>query len=431
MSTTPFDPDDPRLTAFALGEADEADRRAVEEMLAASAETRAEIERTQAFARLLAAEYARENEAYLAARPEGTARFNVVPFPRVERSHWQQRVASVLGVAAALALTASLVYLGVRRSHQPAAPVVASAPPNSPVVAPPPTSTASEPLAGNQQTADPTDGSRVGGMPSTEADPPRDTNLATTASGRTQTEFDRVARPSAAAPAPAGMPAPSMAQREAAAKSTGTASESARAAEAIVPDEPFARCTVRVRTFDGRFFDGVIVSTQGLILSYTLLADDAMRRPCTVTLADHREFSTVAEPALLGAGWYWLRIAADGLSIASPGTTRPANGTLLTTASLDARSGELTFSRLRAGASAAARVGRRQQPQLIDPNTMFAFNPGGELLLLEPPVQQIAPSGQDKVAGDRPYTKSISARPFTPAERKIIEQAIGSGEAPK
>ncbi len=49
----PFDPEDPRLTAYALGELDEADRSAVEAILADSPEARQALEEIQATSRLL------------------------------------------------------------------------------------------------------------------------------------------------------------------------------------------------------------------------------------------------------------------------------------------------------------------------------------------------------------------------------------------
>ena len=56
----PFDPDDPRLTAYALGELDDAERVEFEAFIAESAEARRFIEETRATARLLAERLGRE-----------------------------------------------------------------------------------------------------------------------------------------------------------------------------------------------------------------------------------------------------------------------------------------------------------------------------------------------------------------------------------
>ena len=56
----PFDPNDPRLTAYALGELDDAERVEFESSIAESDEARRFIEETRATARLLAEHLGRE-----------------------------------------------------------------------------------------------------------------------------------------------------------------------------------------------------------------------------------------------------------------------------------------------------------------------------------------------------------------------------------
>ena len=62
----PFDPDDPRLTAYALGELDDAERVEFEAFIAESDEARRFIEETRATARLLAERLGRERSPGLA-----------------------------------------------------------------------------------------------------------------------------------------------------------------------------------------------------------------------------------------------------------------------------------------------------------------------------------------------------------------------------
>ena len=67
----PFDPDDPRLTAYALGELDAADRAEVEALLADSPEARRFVEEIRATARLLTEQLHQEPAP---ASPPSTAR---------------------------------------------------------------------------------------------------------------------------------------------------------------------------------------------------------------------------------------------------------------------------------------------------------------------------------------------------------------------
>ena len=443
MSASPFHPDDPRLTAYALGEADEADRRAVEEMLAESAEARAEIARTQEFTRILTAQYARENELYMASRPVFAARSNVIPFSHAGQSVWRRRIAPALAAAAVLGLTASLVYLNARRSHQPAAQTAASAPPGKQATTSPSPSSVTGTLANDQPAANLADESRVAGRPPNEADPPQDTSLAAAAPDQTRTNLDRLspvesqqttlpsgesaARPRAAEPAPADAPAPFVTRGRAAAKATTAAGGLAEPAGAAASDELAALHTVRIRTSDGRFFDGVVVSTNGLILSFTSMADKVVRRPCTVTLADQREFTTTPERAVLGAGWYWLRIKADRLSAASLGTDLPAKDMPLVIASVNPRLGKLTFSHLQveeSGTREQSLPNRAAQTRQFESNTELAFSPTGELLVVETSAQQPASLKQARVINQYSSTRRITARSFTPAEQKIIRETV-------
>lgn len=81
MNDFSFDPDDEKLTAFALGELpEEADRASVERLLADSPEARAAVEEIRSLAALLVAEYESErqhdSQVEVVVAPAG-----VIPFP--------------------------------------------------------------------------------------------------------------------------------------------------------------------------------------------------------------------------------------------------------------------------------------------------------------------------------------------------------------
>ena len=67
MSEQTIHPDDPRLTAYVLGELEEAERREVERQLERSPEARVELEAIRATAELLEAELAVEPATALTA----------------------------------------------------------------------------------------------------------------------------------------------------------------------------------------------------------------------------------------------------------------------------------------------------------------------------------------------------------------------------
>lgn len=93
-----FDPEDPRLTAYALGELhDPADRAAIEQTLQSSPEARAALREIRAFTALLTAEYEQERAA--ADEPS-----NIIALP----PRWPRRL---LLMAAAVLLFASGVWL--------------------------------------------------------------------------------------------------------------------------------------------------------------------------------------------------------------------------------------------------------------------------------------------------------------------------------
>ena len=435
MSTPPFDPDDPRLTAYALGEADENDRRAIEEWLAESAEARAEVEQTRGLALILTSEYARENARYVASRPDDARPANLIPFSLARTRRWPRATASILQAAAVLALTASLAYLGLRKPHSAMTDAVAATSLRPPPAAPAPAPAAAEPLSQAAKVDGAVNEEPAGSTRVTALHSSRDTMAAapgTNPEPSPTTDDKRelasaggqVARATAMAPAAA---VPSM--RRAA---PAMLPEVVKAFDKPVPsDEQIARSVVRVRCADGKYFGGVIVSSDGLILAATTLPDLAVRQTCTVLLPDRSEASAVPEGSRLGAGWYWLRIKARGLPAASLAVTSPADGATLTIPVVNRASGNLTLSRVRPDSFDAKE--NRDQDQSARTvasadREALAFDPAAGLLVFEPPTLQSPPLSQAKAAVSRPAEAASVVRPFNAAERAILDKAIETGE---
>ncbi|MGZ5005011.1 MAG: YfbK domain-containing protein [Chthoniobacterales bacterium] len=91
--------DDPNLTAYALGELTEAERKAIETAMADSPETQAFVRQTQETAQLLRTEF--QNDLRDAARKP----LNIMPLP-MPRSFWSDARWLSIGVAALLAIAA-------------------------------------------------------------------------------------------------------------------------------------------------------------------------------------------------------------------------------------------------------------------------------------------------------------------------------------
>jgi anti-sigma factor RsiW len=104
-----IDPDDPKLTAYALGELSGDERAQVEQALASSAEARGAVRETQQLAGLLRREFADE-----LGRPPGKPA-NIMPLPQ-EWSFWSDaRWPSIsVAAAAAVALVVGAVVVGGR-----------------------------------------------------------------------------------------------------------------------------------------------------------------------------------------------------------------------------------------------------------------------------------------------------------------------------
>ena len=129
MSTDPhqFDPDDPRLTAYALGElTDPADRARMEQLLAASPQARAELADIRSLTAALTAEYEQERAA--AAAPPA----NVVAVPRSRwrtASPWLGVAALLLVLGLAVGLVRPVYHLEQSRSPRAAVEIAQTHPP--------------------------------------------------------------------------------------------------------------------------------------------------------------------------------------------------------------------------------------------------------------------------------------------------------------
>src|SRR4051812_22100310 len=119
----PFDPDDPRLTAYALGELDDADRAEVESALADDPSGRLAVEEIRATAQLLAEGLRREPSPGLAPEQREAIEWRL-------RRRWPRPwLLSSLGLAtAAAALLAALAPWRPAAESERAAAVAARIP---------------------------------------------------------------------------------------------------------------------------------------------------------------------------------------------------------------------------------------------------------------------------------------------------------------
>jgi Ca-activated chloride channel family protein len=133
----PFDPNDPRLTAYALGELDDAERVEIESSLADSEEARLFIEETRATARLLAEHLSREQSPGLAPAQHQLIEKRLhaqaqSPLRLQQPRPWLtlRRVVQLAVVASVVAFVAALVMpaFDVARKH-PRELVLATKPP--------------------------------------------------------------------------------------------------------------------------------------------------------------------------------------------------------------------------------------------------------------------------------------------------------------
>lgn len=107
-----IDKDDPKLTAYALGELPEPERSVIAHAVAASPEAQAYVAETQQLARTLRGEFQQE------LQEAGRKQLNIMPLPET-RAGWPETRWSSLAIAAVLAigvLVAAVVISGLRES---------------------------------------------------------------------------------------------------------------------------------------------------------------------------------------------------------------------------------------------------------------------------------------------------------------------------
>lgn len=393
MSTPNFDPDDPRLTAYALGESpDASERRAIENLLAASPEARAAVEETRAFARLLAEDFASENAAYQDARRRAETATNIVPFPQRSR-RWRPFVASILKVAAVLFVLGVAVLVASRR--KPPAPV-AVAPPVAPSMKDATTMPSAEPPppAESRGTLASTDESVQGGATKPAVPSP-------------DTPADRVAQASVRRIEPAGaLPGAGLSAPRAAAPMTPPAPP---------VDRQLAAAMVRVRYRDGTFGGGVLLTDNGRVFAAREVSTGDKSRPATVYLADGRELPAIAPAHASRVASRLLRVKASGLPHVSLAASAPADGVQLRVVHFDESDGSASTDNTTANA-----FGGQVAVNAAPDKEFLVFNAGGELLATESAPIFAKSSDRARAMVQREATTRLLVRPFTPAERGAL-----------
>lgn len=403
MSTPLLDPDDPRLTAYALGESDADERLTVEALLAASPAARAAVEQTRGLARELEEDFARENATYQQEHPPTVVPANVVPFPAPGAPRrWRPVVAATWKLAALLLVLASLVLLINRRTAppvsvatiRPSAPPAAALPEPRREAAPPVPPPAPEtPADANQLLA-------AAPVPAAkdEAEVVEDPRRRMAADTTAQAPARRAA---AEAPPGAARPAP-----PAAAPAAGAAPSM---------EERLISAIVRLRLKDGTFVGGVLLSADGILLGARRLPSTDKPARVTAVLSDQREFTAVPGDAD-GVAPGRLRIAASSLAHVPLADRLPRDGSQLTVVRVDESTGALSTTRVR-----AKRSGDTAYIEGVAGRADFVFTATGELLAVESlPYAASKASARDSMAADRSAGASLLVHPFTATERAAL-----------
>ena len=432
MSIPLFDPDDPRLTAYALGEATADERQAIEQLLETSPEARAVVEQTRVVARLLEQDFARENAAYQQTHPQPVIPGNIVPFP-TPRRRLPPMVTLAWKAAAVFVAVASAIWLVGRRT--PTAPTVAVQPigrtataSQTQEAAPPPPAPA-EPSASNDgllaaasapeasSDAAKLDAPPSAPLPLAKATPDAAPMLAEATSKPEKADEFRAVSPDQGAP---GGGAPMLADRAAQAPPATEAPLLAAARPAPAPAAAKAAprkegrpeaAIVRLRQPDGTFVGGMLLTADGRILTTTRAPAADKPVQMTVLLADGREF-TAAPGSTNRPGL--LRINAASLPSVRLAINAPEEGSSLLVASVDAGTGNATFVR-----GQARRANGRTYIDGAPEDADFVFNVSGELLAMEQTIPAQAKSSTRARSAVRREVSvpPLSVRPFTAEER--------------
>ena len=126
-----FDPDDPRLTAYALGELEPADHAEIEGLLSESDEALRHVEEIRQTARWLSDEFRKEREALpdpVAGQPPAHRRRHQEAAPRARRPSWWRRHYRLLATAATVVLGGTIglaTWTALERGRVRTMPVLA------------------------------------------------------------------------------------------------------------------------------------------------------------------------------------------------------------------------------------------------------------------------------------------------------------------
>ena len=127
-----FDPNDPRLTAYALGELETADREAVDAMLGGDAESRKFVDELRETARLLTEQFKTEATPGLTAEHREAIHQSIdarpavlATLPRTSTIRWRP-ILSIAAAASLLAITSTLL-LSTNRARERGTTVLARA----------------------------------------------------------------------------------------------------------------------------------------------------------------------------------------------------------------------------------------------------------------------------------------------------------------
>ena len=475
MSHSDIDPDDPRLTAYALGELEAAEREAVERLMATSPAIRAEIEQTRLLAHALTAEYDREREDYALDYASENQPANLIPFPTAAQRRRTRRSRTLLQVAATLMVLAGLAVWGTNRSLHPlpaktvamqtdstARPVpLAVATPEElqtlDMVAPAPTprneTAATEPplalekslaraeFSGDldKQNKDALDRREIP-MPAAPAAAPQASAplLALRAPARRASETPESASGGAAVAGAVSKASRSASQRSLTLPSTvdGKTPDEVSAGTVSTLSDALTRndtegerrltaSLVRVRGRDGKTTAGVVIAPNGLVLETALVAPSEELGSLNVTSGEGAVYEVLSSHPVPGSDLVVLKINASGLTAVALTGAVPSENDPVILAHIEKDTGKVKNSRRKfasyvSPASAGHPAAPGAPPTGENGPVDFAFDAEFRLVGIKP-VSVNAKEKQEAV-------KTPAFRLLSKGERETLTRLISTGE---